>query len=168
MRLHTAACLSVTLFVGVSGCTTPHASTRGQSVEHTGHHDHHRVNTLPNRSGNVSSIQDYFEDKHVYGNAASYQSTSGFPGYSGFAASGAYGAAGHGGCPHGTCPPGQCGHGCGSGGHGCIGHPHHYHAYSYERPGDLVYPGPNAVGGSVVYPYYTHKGPSDFFRDDCR
>lgn len=164
MKLHTAACLAAALFVGVSGCTTPQATTRGQSVQHVGHHDHN-VNTLPMRTGSgVSSIQNYFHDKHVYGDTASYHSTSGFPGYSGFAEHGPHGAACPGGCPHGACPSGHCGHGCG---HGC-GHPHHYHSYSYERPANLVYPSPNAVGGSVVYPYYTHKGPSDFFRDDCR
>lgn len=168
MRLHTAACLAVTLIVGVSGCTTPSAITRGQSVQHVGHNNHN-VNTLPNRNGHVSSIQDYFEDKHVYADASSYHSTTGFPGYGGFAPHGAAGAGGAGYCPSGACPPGgcqsgHCGHGCGCG----LGQPHHYHSYSYERPGNLVYPGPNAVGGSVVYPYYTHKGPSDFFRDDCR
>ena len=59
----------------------------------------------------------------------------------------------------GGCPGGQCG-GCGSG--QCV---RHYHSYRVEQPKNLVYPQPNAVGGATVYPYYTHKGPSDFFRD---
>jgi len=37
-------------------------------------------------------------------------------------------------------------------------------SYSYQVPNDLVYPPAGGVGGAVVYPYYTHKGPSDFFR----
>ena len=64
-------------------------------------------------------------------------------------------------CP--SCPggyPGACGGRCGSA--GCI---RNHHAYRVQQPTNLVYPQPNAVGGAVVYPYYTHKGPSDFFRD---
>lgn len=45
---------------------------------------------------------------------------------------------------------------------GC--YPRHNYTYSYKRPSHLVYPQQNAVGGAVVYPYYTHKGPSDFFQ----
>ena len=37
-------------------------------------------------------------------------------------------------------------------------------SYSYSQPKNLVYPNANATGGAVVYPYYTHKSPSDFFR----
>lgn len=37
-------------------------------------------------------------------------------------------------------------------------------SFSYKQPADLRYPMQNQLGGSVVYPYYTHKGPSDFFR----
>lgn len=40
---------------------------------------------------------------------------------------------------------------------------YHYHTYSYKKPKNLVYPQPNQPGGVVTYPYYTHKGPSDFF-----
>lgn len=64
-------------------------------------------------------------------------------------------------CPSGYCP----------GGHGAIGagnqfnwYPKHGFSYAYERPNDLVYPPAGGIGGAVVYPYYTHKGPSDFFR----
>ena len=65
-------------------------------------------------------------------------------------------------CPHGVrggCP--SCGPGCGR----CPDWtPTHHKTYSYSVPRDLSYPEQNAVGGAVVYPYYTHKGPSDFFR----
>ena len=59
------------------------------------------------------------------------------------------------GCPpegYGNCPPGYR-HGCRDG-----------FSYNYRVPNDLVYPQQNAVGGAVIYPYYTHRGPSDFFR----
>jgi hypothetical protein len=48
-------------------------------------------------------------------------------------------------------------------------HPRHGFSYSYKQPNDLVYPPPGPAGGAggvVVYPYYTHKGPSDFFRTE--
>ena len=40
---------------------------------------------------------------------------------------------------------------------------YHYHTYRYKQPQGLVYPAPNQPAGAVTYPYYTHKGPSDFF-----
>ncbi len=58
----------------------------------------------------------------------------------------------------GSCPPygGQCSNGCFQG-------IHHNHSYQIRRPNDLSYPQPNMPGGVTVYPYYTHKGPDDFF-----
>jgi hypothetical protein len=47
-------------------------------------------------------------------------------------------------------------------------YPQHHFTYSYKRPNNLVYPPPQVPGGAIVYPYYTLKGPSDFFRDDGR
>ncbi len=41
--------------------------------------------------------------------------------------------------------------------------PTHHHTYDYRQPQNLVYPPQNQPAGTVVYPYYTHKGPSDFF-----
>lgn len=43
-------------------------------------------------------------------------------------------------------------------------YPQHHFTYAYKRPHNLVYPPPQVPGGAVVYPYYTLKGPSDFFR----
>lgn len=59
-----------------------------------------------------------------------------------------------------ACPPGY-GHGQGDCNTG-IGQDKF--SYAYKVPNDLVYPPAGGVGGSVVYPYYTHRGPSDFFR----
>lgn len=90
-------------------------------------------------------------------------------------------------CPPGQpCPPGY-GHACPHGyGHGC---PHgcpcldncpmlypgfgDRHAYSVKDIGTPVYPagtgpaltGPGTPGAIVQYPYYTTKGPDDFFLD---
>ncbi len=38
--------------------------------------------------------------------------------------------------------------------------------HRYRAPKNLVYPQPNQPAGVVVYPYYTVKGPDDFFLDD--
>lgn len=43
--------------------------------------------------------------------------------------------------------------------------PTHYHIYSYEQPRDLVYPPANTPAAIIQYPYYTTKGPDDFFLD---
>jgi hypothetical protein len=57
--------------------------------------------------------------------------------------------------PEGGCP--HCGCGCG---HSC---PDHYQTYSYKWPKNLVYPPPVLPAGMVQYPYYTLRGPTDFF-----
>ncbi|MCA9041797.1 MAG: hypothetical protein KDA65_15695 [Planctomycetaceae bacterium] len=69
-------------------------------------------------------------------------------------------------CP--TCPQdGMYGEACQQG--GCDGmlirspwHPTHHHTFSYEQPNNLRYPS-NQPGSLIRYPYYTLKGPDDFF-----
>jgi hypothetical protein len=56
-------------------------------------------------------------------------------------------------CPAGGCP--HCGCGC--------GHPHNKVSYQYNWPRNLVYPPPVLPAGMVQYPYYTLRGPTDFF-----
>jgi hypothetical protein len=68
-------------------------------------------------------------------------------------------------CPTGFCPRPDPPHA----GNDLNWYPTHGYSYSYQRPNDLVYPQPvgnsgAGLGGAVVYPYYTHRGPSDFFR----
>ncbi len=41
--------------------------------------------------------------------------------------------------------------------------PIHHQTYSYKPPKNLVYPPDNQPAGVVQYPYYTTKGPTDFF-----
>ena len=76
------------------------------------------------------------------------------------------------GCHHGdpcdpNCPPGHCPHGLLRGrcahclaGLNLKGH-HHY--WSYSQPAGLVYPPAHQPPAVVQYPYYTVKGPDDFF-----
>ena len=42
-------------------------------------------------------------------------------------------------------------------------YPTHHHWYRYRPPQNLAYPPSNQLGGVTVYPYYTLKGPDDFF-----
>jgi len=61
------------------------------------------------------------------------------------------------------CPPGQGGW---NNGHKNVYHqnkrPRNYQTYKYNPPA-TVYPQQNQPLGAVQYPYYTHKGPDDFF-----
>ena len=41
--------------------------------------------------------------------------------------------------------------------------PKHHHTFDYRQPKNLSYPPQNQPAAAVVYPYYTCKGPSDFF-----
>ncbi|MEO1996375.1 MAG: hypothetical protein ABGZ17_13990 [Planctomycetaceae bacterium] len=41
--------------------------------------------------------------------------------------------------------------------------PKHRHYYTYDAPQNLVYPPKNTPPAVVQYPYYTVKGPTDFF-----
>ena len=75
------------------------------------------------------------------------------------------------GCPTGDCHAYGGGFGGGycdqpwmhDGGYGYGKYPNHRHSYSYKRPKNLVYPPANTPAAVVQYPYYTTKGPSDFF-----
>lgn len=62
------------------------------------------------------------------------------------------------GCPQGGCP--HCGfkNNCGPG--GC---PQHYQTYRFNWPQNMVYPPNEVPAGMVQYPYYTSRGPTDFF-----
>ena len=42
--------------------------------------------------------------------------------------------------------------------------PTHHLWYKYNHPQNLVYPQDNTPAAVVQYPYYTCKGPDDFFR----
>ena len=84
-----------------------------------------------------------------------------------------------GGCGYGQCDPcqtcgdceGRCGHrlpGAGlrdlRNGPGGAWYPTHHHWFNYEAPRNLQYPASNVPPATIVYPYYTVKGPDDFFK----
>lgn len=58
--------------------------------------------------------------------------------------------------PNGQCGP-QCGPGCQH------GHHNGHYQWTYTPPQGLRYPPQNGPSGVVFYPYYTLKGPDDFF-----
>ena len=58
-------------------------------------------------------------------------------------------------CPQSGCR--RCGRGCNQ---GC---PQHYQTYQYNWPQNMVYPQQGVPSGIVQYPYYTLRGPTDFF-----
>ena len=68
----------------------------------------------------------------------------------------------NGACPTGECPNGRCNG-------GCISHlpyhlaPTHRNFHTYQVPQGLTYPAQNQPPASIQYPYYTTRGPTDFF-----
>ena len=79
-----------------------------------------------------------------------------------------YGQAGN--CPPGAACQGQggmCNHGMCQGGAGCNVpfHPVHRNFHTYDAPQGLMYPPENAAPAQVQYPYYTLRGPTDFFME---
>ncbi|SFH62434.1 hypothetical protein [Planctomicrobium piriforme] len=153
-----SGCQSLNQTATVRGQSPNQAQTYGAEVAGPTGHYH-----TPVRSA-ASGIQDAYHEHH---NTTTYYPGSG----------GVTGAGGHAACPpQGNCPP-QGYNNCPPGGYnscppqgqcppgGCrSGLCRDGFSYGYEVPNDLVYPQENAVGGAVVYPYYTHRGPSDFFR----
>ena len=62
-----------------------------------------------------------------------------------------------------ACPPGQSGNACNSGHCNLPFHPVHRNFHTYSAPGGLMYPAENAQPAVYQYPYYTLRGPTDFF-----
>lgn len=162
-----AACLAV----AACGCTSGTGVVRAQSPQYGPQSAPTRTAAYSAPAGQPSAIQQTgghhrgIRATPVYdatlGQHAAYQ-TAHFDGHSGMGQSEF--PVSNGGCPGGAC--GQGGY-CGPGG-GCSplnpSFVRDARSYSYCQPKDLRYPNANAVGGAVAYPYYTHKGPSDFFR----
>jgi len=48
-------------------------------------------------------------------------------------------------------------------GSACLNCPKHTHWYRYKEPQGLVYPPANQPAALVQYPYFTVRGPTDFF-----
>ena len=66
-----------------------------------------------------------------------------------------------------SCPPGgYCQNGAQCCDPKCMNmpcHPVHRNFYTYEAPTDLMYPPQNQEAAMYQYPYYTLRGPTDFF-----
>lgn len=69
-----------------------------------------------------------------------------------------------------ACPPSHGSHGGHHGAANCQGagcnlplHPVHRNFHTYHAPQNLMYPPENAAPAQVQYPYYTFRGPTDFF-----
>ena len=60
-------------------------------------------------------------------------------------------------CPQSGCQ--LCGRGCGY----RNGMPQHHQTYQINYPQNMVYPTQGVPAGMVQYPYYTLRGPTDFF-----
>lgn len=73
-------------------------------------------------------------------------------------------------CQNGNCESGACQNGrCGRGGFGpdrCLNlpcHPVHRNFHTYDAPSGLTYPQQDTPPATYQYPYYTTRGPTDFF-----
>ena len=70
----------------------------------------------------------------------------------------------------GSCPPGAACHNCQGcqDGTQCLNlpfHPVHRNFHTYDIPRDLTYPSDNCPTAMYQYPYYTTRGPTDFFME---
>jgi hypothetical protein len=91
-----------------------------------------------------------------------------YAGQNGYYTDRTYTAANQQGCPAceqgRACPQGGCPHcGCRANGCGPGGFPYHYQTYRFDWPQNQVYPPNQVPAGMVQYPYYTLRGPTDFF-----
>lgn len=130
------------LAAGACGCTSMGTTVRAQNPDMQNIHHH------PSHAQPLHAVSDHLQDsyhEHHNTDTTYYHGASAMSPPAGAGYEGAY------------CPPGN-----GYGGGHDFGI-HHGFSYSYQRPNDLVYPS-SGFGGTVVYPYYTHRGPSDFFR----
>jgi hypothetical protein len=162
----TCGCQSLgTVSRGQSPQVEPPAAVTQTGLETSHPVDEHIVEDMahhltPHTPSLHQAMEDHVQDmadKHAYDVSFYGEATQ----------MGANGACPSGMCPQGACPSGACpGYGCPSCGmgNGLDWYPKHYGSYSYQVPNDLVYPPQNVPGGAIVYPYYTHRGPSDFFR----
>lgn len=151
------------------GCTSGPTTVRGQSPQYGPAGG--PVDTGIRQVGHDRGVRSHPIYDATIGQHA-YQGTAHFSGHSGMGQSEF--PVGNGGCPTGGCPSGTCPSGGGNYGGAACGQAgcsplspkcvRDARSYSYSQPTNLVYPSQGATGGGVVYPYYTHKSPSDFFR----
>lgn len=158
-----------------AGCSMTNPTVRGQGPENAGP----IVGTAPgygqfkdaaylNRHGKHDfKAYSQFRDNNLgyeggyYAGNDRYVTENNVP-YTLNGAGGSAGAGGYGVCPDcqdgRACPQSGCRH-CGRG----CGCPNHYQTYQHQWPQNLVYPQQGVPSGIVQYPYYTLRGPTDFF-----
>jgi hypothetical protein len=165
-RLSLTLALSTALAAAASGCTSAPTILRGQNPASDS-----RV--TPASYGMQPHLSEAVAD-HIHGTKISHYNV---PTQGLWASASEATCPPSSDCPHckGSPPVGQACPICQCEDHGHHHHffhrgliedyPEHHFTYSYMRPKNLQYPPPHVPGGIVVYPYYTLKGPSDFFRD---
>jgi hypothetical protein len=165
-RVSLTLAVSAALALAASGCTTSPTIARGQNPASDPW-------VTPTSYGTQPHLHEAVADQ-IHGNTISHYNvpTQGMW----ISASEAACPPSHD-CPHckGSPPAGQACPVCQSQEEGHHHHlftqglmedyPEHHFTYAYKRPKNLQYPPPQVPGGIVVYPYYTLKGPSDFFRE---
>ena len=127
---------------------------RGHKSGHTGHdfkaYNGFRDNNFGYDGGYYAGPQGYYTDRdRTYTTA---NSAAGCPACE-------YGR----GCPQGGCQHCGCRGGCNEGNSGPGGCPQHYQTYRYDWPQNTVAPPTEMPAAMVQYPYYTFRGPTDFF-----
>ncbi|MCA9080793.1 MAG: hypothetical protein KDA58_09555 [Planctomycetaceae bacterium] len=149
--LPTLAGVLLAALVGASGCQSMSTISRGQSpadpaIQAAGFHH-----------APCSDVTHYGEVQNTGPGCGPQGCPSGYCPQGGYCPEAGYGYGG------GMCPHGPGCRSCGCGNH-LDWYPRHHMSYSYSAPNDLKYPTPNSPSGVIQYPYYTLKGPSDFFR----
>ncbi len=115
------------------------------------------------KKGDFKVVQDYHDHHYGY-NGGYYVGPEGYYAARGKKIYTTGQGHGHGGegCPHcqygNSCPADGCPH-CSLG----KDKPTHYTTYGYKWPQNMVYPQYGAPAAAVQYPYYTFRGPTDFF-----
>ena len=166
-RLSLTLALSATLATAVSGCTSAPMVARGQNPGGDS-------GVTPTSYGTQPHLNEAMAD-HVHGTNISHYNV---PMQGLWVSASEATCPPSADCPHckGSPPNGQACPICQVEGDGHHHHlfngpglmedyPEHHFTYAYMRPKNLQYPPPQVPGGIVVYPYYTLKGPSDFFRE---
>jgi hypothetical protein len=166
-RLWAAGMLAGTLLATGVGCSSTNALIRGQSPD--GSTGVARASDRPVFRGQTPERTAAPKPSHK----TQLVSHEGMPVSGGMMADGSY--VGEYCPPQGAyCPPGMCMPGIPCPGIPCPGAGVFAgHRSEYENPGIPVYPpgtgpaltGPGSPGAVVQYPYYTTKGPDDFFLD---
>ena len=171
MRIHGVLGLAALFAVSFSvGCSMTNPTVRGQSPENSGpivgsapgYGDLKRAPYVGNNGAHDFRAYHGFRDNNFGYEGGYYAGPEGYT----TDRNKPYTAGGQGDCPQcsngDNCPQGGC-HACGRLCHN--GMPQHYQTYQYNWPQNMVYPQQGTPAGVIQYPYYTLRGPTDFFME---